>query len=269
MRTDEKAQSVSAFAGRHVLVTRPAHQAGALCALIEAAGGRATALPTIEIAPPADPVAAGALLDRLQEFDLAVFVSANAVHSVAALMQGRSWPSATRIAAVGRGSALALARHGWRVDVQPAREFTSEGLLAESVLRDPSGLRVLILRGDGGRELLTDTLRARGAEVVHAEVYRRVLPAGAAAALARVAATSPAVDAVVVSSNEGLLNLYAAAGDALRAWLLSRTLIVIGTRAAALAATLGFERPAHIAAEASDEGLFAALCSRDAEKNDS
>jgi uroporphyrinogen-III synthase len=266
MRPDENA---APLAGRHVLVTRPAHQAGALCGLIEAAGGRVTALPTIEIAPPADPAPADALLARLHEFDLAVFVSANAVHSVHALLRGRPWPPSTRIAAVGRGSAAALACHGWRVDVQPAREFTSEGLLAESALRDPRGWRVLILRGDGGRELLADTLRARGAEVVHAEVYRRILPAGTGAALARVAGAEPAVDTVVASSNEGLLNLYMASGEALRAWLLSRDLVVIGTRAAALAATLGFERPARIAAEASDDGLFAALAGRDAETIDS
>ncbi len=265
MRTDERLQPLT---GRHVLVTRPAHQADPLCRLIEAAGGRATALPTIEIAPPADPDAAAALLARLHEFDLAVFVSANAVHSVHALMQERPWPADTRIAAVGRGSAAALARHGWRADVQPARDFTSEGLLAEAALHDPDGLRVLILRGDGGRELLTDTLRARGAEVTHAEVYRRLLPAGAAAALAQAADAVPAVDTIVVSSNEGLLNLHTAAG-ALRGWLLSRRLVVISTRAAALAATLGFERPACIAAEASDQGLFAAICRRDAETIDS
>ena len=247
------------LAGAHVLVTRPAHQAQALCRMIEEAGGHASSLPTIEIAEPADPGAAAAAVAALDRFDIALFVSANAVERVQALMQGRPWPAGTRIAAVGRGSAEALERRGLRVDIQPARDFRSEGLLTEDALRDPRGLRVIIFRGDGGRELLADTLRARGAQVDYAEVYRRRLPAGAADELARLAA-GPEVDAVVVTSNEGLRNLHAAAGEALRAWLLSRRLVVISERAAALAAELGFEHPARIATEASDAGLMEALC---------
>ena len=100
--------------------------------------------------------------------------------------------------------------------------------------------------------------RARGAEVRYAPVYCRRLPMDAAVALDRLVRSQP-VDAVVVTSNEGLLNLYDCAGERHRGWLLSRRLAVIGERTAVLAATLGFERPARIAAEASDRGLVEAL----------
>jgi uroporphyrinogen-III synthase len=246
-----------ALRGLRVLVTRPAHQAQNLCHMISSAGGTPLSLPIIEIAPPRDPRLAAGTIDRLHEFDLAVFVSRNAIDRVLDAMGDRPWPAATRIAVVGRGSADALMRHGLRAHIKPAGEFSSEGLLAEDALRDARGLRVVIFRGDGGRELIAGTLRSRGATVTETEVYRRELPPDAAGRLAEFAADE--VHAVVVTSNQGLLNLREAAGEELTDWLLSRRLVVISRRAAELARSLGFQRPAEVAAEASDAGLFAIL----------
>ncbi|MDR2877025.1 MAG: uroporphyrinogen-III synthase [Chromatiales bacterium] len=252
------AERAEPLAGTRILVTRPAHQAQALCELIRRDGGEALALPVIEIAPPVDAQLAAQRVASVHEFDVAVFVSPNAVRSVHALMGDRPWPARTRIAAVGRGSSDALEQCGLRADIQPAGEFNSEGLLAEGALRDVQGLRVLIFRGDGGREHLTDTLRARGAKVCHAEVYRRALPEGAAATLARVAA-GPALDAIIVTSNQGLQHLYAMAGETWRPWLREQQLVVISTRAAALARELGFQQVARVAPAASDAGLMEVL----------
>ena len=246
-----------ALRGLRVLVTRPAHQAQNLCGMIRSAGGTPLSLPIIEIVPPGDPRLAAGIIHRLHEFDLAVFVSRNAIDRVLDAMGDRPWPAGTRIAVVGRGSADALMRHGLRGHIKPAGEFSSEGLLAEDALRDARGLRVVIFRGDSGRKLIASTLRARGATVTETEIYRRELPAGAAERLAEFA--SGEVDAIVVTSNQGLLNLREAAGEELAAWLLSRRLVVISRRAAELARSLGFERPAEVAAEASDAGLFAIL----------
>jgi len=243
------------LAGLHVLVTRPEHQAQALCRLIEREGGSASLIPMLEIAGPADPEAIDALLRRLNEFHIAIFVSANAVDATCRALN-MSWPAGLRIAAVGRGTAEALARHGLRVDIQPAQDFRSEGLLAQAALVNVAGQRIVIFRGQGGRELLGDTLSTRGAEVRYAEVYRRWLPEGAAAALDRLIRSQP-VDIVIATSNEALLNLYECAADRHRDWLLSRRLVVIGERTAALAATLGFAQSI-IAAEASDHGLLEA-----------
>lgn len=252
------ADPAEGLAGCHVLVTRPAQQAHELRALIEGAGGRAHLLPVIEIAPPRDPQILGRLLAQLDHFDIAVFVSSNAVHSACAALAGRAWPARLRLAAVGRGSATALAEHGLHAHIRPPRDFSSEGLLALAELQRVAGLRVIIFRGEAGRELLADTLRARGAEVVYAEVYRRAFPPAGGAALQRIATTQD-IDTIVVSSNEGLHNLYELAGVALRRWLLERQLIVISERTAHLAVELGFRHPARVAAEASDAGLLAAI----------
>jgi uroporphyrinogen-III synthase len=253
MRDNDRA---AVLAGVHVLVTRPAHQAGPLCALIAGAGGTASIIPVIEIAGPADRRTVDGILARLAGFDIAVFVSANAVDQALALLEHRGgWPGGPRIATVGRGSAAALARHGLHTDICPPARFDSEGLLAEPAMQQVAGLDIVILRGDGGRGLLADTLVARGARVVHAEVYQRRLPDEAAAQLARIATGAP-IDVIVVTSNEGLQNLYQAAGEACRGWLTSRQLVVISERAAVLARQLGFAQPARVAAEASDAGLM-------------
>lgn len=245
--------------GVHVLVTRPAHQAGTLSEQITRAGGAVTRVPVIEIAGPADRDAVDEILARVAAFDIAIFVSPNAVDQTLALLAARGgWPGGPRIATVGRGSAAVLARHGLRADICPAARFDSEGLLAEAALQQVSGLEVVIFRGDGGRGLLAETLTARGARVVFAEVYRRRLPDAAREQLARVAAGAP-VDVIVVTSNEGLENLVQAAGTDNRDWLIGRQLVVISERAAARAAGLGFTHPARIAAEASDDGLLAAI----------
>lgn len=256
MPTDEAGADL---AGVHVLVTRPAHQSAPLSTMIEQAGGKVTQVPVIEIVEAPDPEHIAGLLDRLAQFDLAVFVSANAVERTLALLEGRGgWPSGVRIAAVGRGSAVAVERHGLRVDICPRTTFDSEGLLDEPALAAVAGWRVVILRGEGGRGLIAETLRARGADVVYADVYRRRLPPGAAGLL-RAAAMSSTIDIIVVTSNEGLQNLWQAAGAEWQAWLRQHQLVVISERAAVLAAGLGFARPAEVATEASDRGLLAAI----------
>ncbi len=256
MRDDEQA---GALAGVHVLVTRPAHQAGDLCDLITRAGGTVSRLPVIEIAGPPDPGAVEIILARLSAFDIAIFVSPNAVDQALALLEPRGgWPGGPRVATVGQGSAAALGRHGVRVDICPKTQYDSEGLLAEPALNVVAGKRIVIFRGDSGRDLLAEMLRARGATVEYAEVYQRRVADGAGEGLRRIAAGAP-VDVIVVTSNEGLHNLYRLAGESLRDWLTGRQLVVISTRAAALAAELGFTHTACVATAASDAGVLMAL----------
>ena len=134
-----------------VLVTRPASQAATLCSLIEAQGGSAVAFPAIRIEPL---VAAAA-----DVVDLAVFVSVNAVAHGAHLIQKNP---ATRIAAIGRATAAALAAADLPASIVPAAGFDSETLLADPGLALASGSRVLIIHGDGGRErTAADVHRAR------------------------------------------------------------------------------------------------------------
>ena len=109
-----------------VLVTRPAGQAQRLCGLIEAAGHECVRLPTIEIQPAADPYRLGAIADTLEDYDLAVFVSVNAVQmGLERILDQRDWPEQTRIATVGARSAealsLPLTRYGLGTGVSDCR----------------------------------------------------------------------------------------------------------------------------------------------------
>lgn len=246
--------------GRGVLVTRPAHQADTLCHMIEQAGGRAIRFPVLAIAPPHDMTAPLATVARLAHYDLAIFVSPNAVEYGLDLIGAQGGlPAGLRLAVVGEGSARALrARLGRGPDLQPSERYDSEGLLALAELQQVAGRRVVIFRGDGGRELLGQALRERGATVDYAEVYRRVRPAVDVAALAAQLAAG-AVDIVTVTSSEGLRNLLELAGADNAARLKKLPLVVVSERTAALAQELGFSQPAHVAALASDAGLVEAV----------
>lgn len=149
----------------NVLVTRPEGQAHSLCEEITRLGGRAFAFPTIAIEPlaaaPSGPC------------DLAVFVSVNAVaHGKHLLTRTETM----RVAAIGRATAAALREAEIRVDYVPDSGFTTESLLAHPGLHLEPGMRALIVRGEGGRELLKQSFEAAGLNVELLEVYRRTRP---------------------------------------------------------------------------------------------
>ena len=90
------------LSGKRIVVTRPRELAQGLAALIAQAGGEPLLFPTIEIRDAEDPAPARALLARLHEFDLAVFVSPSAVRKAFELAAGREWPARLRVAAAAR-----------------------------------------------------------------------------------------------------------------------------------------------------------------------
>ncbi len=232
-----------ALAGKRILVTRPRELAGGLAALIAQAGGEPVLFPTIEIRDPQEPARAQALVARLPEFDLAVFVSPSAVRKAMPLAAGGAWP---RVAAVGEGTRRELERHGLRGVISPPGQPDSEALLALAELSQVAGSRVLILRGAGGRELLAETLAARGAKVEVAECYRRVRP--------EAPPPEGRIDAACVSSGEALANLVAMLG---RERLELAPVFVPHPRVEAQARELGLRRP--VLAAPGDAGMLAAL----------
>ena len=243
------------LAGRGVLVTRPKDQATALCRLIEVAGGRPISFPTIDIEPAADMEAARRLLD--EPVDLLFFASRNAVDYALPLCPGAHLPAEPRLAAIGKATAEALAAAGRAPDLIPEGRYDSETLLTHPKLQDLRGQRVLIVRGEGGRPLLGETLRARGAEVRFAEVYRRALPAVDPARL--VADWDAQVQLVTATSGEILDNLLQLLGEAGRGALLATPLVVVSERTRQEAQHLGFAR-VELAERAEDAALVAALC---------
>jgi uroporphyrinogen-III synthase len=197
---------------------------------------------------------------RLDSFDLAVFVSRNAVQHAVPLIRAQ-WPALPprlHLAAVGAGTAEDLAAHGMPAQWVPHARLGTEGLLALGGLHHQAGQRVLIVRGQGGREVLGQSLRERGAEVHYAEVYRRVVPDLDVAPLLR-RWQGGEVHLVVSTSNEGLQNLYQMLGEVGRTLLRAAYLVVLSPRAASLARELGFLHPATVATNPSDAALFDAL----------
>jgi len=234
------------LAGKRVVVTRPRELAQGLAARIRQAGGEPLLLPTIEIRDAEDPAPARALLARLHEFDLAVFISPSAVRKALELAEGRDWP---RVAAVGEGTRRELEQCGFRDVIAPAGRADSEALLALPELAQVAGSKVLILRGAGGRELLVEALAARGAKVETAECYRRVRPAAGAPP-----PPEGRIDAVCVSSGEALVNLAALLGNER---LAGTPVFVSHPRVAAQAAELGLRHP--VLAGPGDADMLAAL----------
>ncbi len=223
------------------MVTRPKGQAEGLAALIRAAGGDPLEIPALEIRDLADLAPFFSVADRLESFDCAIFVSRNAVRRALALIGerrgGRPWPAHLRVATVGSGSREELAACGFARVVAPAGQSDSEALLALPEFSDIAGQRIAIFRGEGGRKLLGETLAARGALVEHAACYRRTLPAAGGALLAA-AWEGGKVDAVMVSSGEGLANLLAMLGGGGRR-LAGSALFVPHARVAGEAARAG------------------------------
>jgi len=225
--------------------------------MIRAAGGVATLFPVLEIRDLEDLKPLLAIITRLDEFDLAVFISPNAVNKAMNLITAhRALPPALLCAAIGRGGVKELARFGVTNAIAPARRFDSEALLELPELQEMRGKRVVIFRGDGGRELLGDTLKARGAHVEYAECYRRGMPNLDAAPLLKAWARDE-LDAVTVTSSEGLRNLYEMIGATGRQRLRETAVFVPHSRIAEVARELGLTRV--IVTAPADEGLMSAL----------
>lgn len=246
-----------ALAGRGIVITRPQQQSATLAAMIAAAGGRAFQFPVIEIRDTHKTAELDALIDRLDDYHIAIFISPNAAErALGRITARRRWPATLAAAAVGPGGAAVLAAQGVAGVTVPAQRFDSEGLLGTPLLQSVAGRRVVIFRGNGGREFLAEALRERGATVDVVECYRRERPQADAAPLLAAWARGE-VDAVTVTSSEGLHNLFAMLGTAGEAPLRATPVFVPHPRIAAVARELGCARV--ITSDAGDSGLFAAL----------
>lgn len=229
------------LAGLAVLVTRPHHQAAGLCRALTEVGATAVPLPTLEIRAETGPALEAAVVAAARA-DWLIFVSANAVDHGLPALWAAGMDEAVRLVAVGPATAAALRRHGATPALTPASGFDSEALLALAPLQDVSGRRVVIVRGVGGRELLGETLRRRGAEVSYIEVYRRVRPALDPEPALRRWAVAPR-RAVVVTSGAGLSNLLAMVPRGRRGALLTATLVTVSPRLEEAGAAAGFRGP--------------------------
>jgi uroporphyrinogen-III synthase len=188
------------------LVTRPAGRGDALAAAIRHRGGRALECPLLAIQPlTSDPPA---LAEQLAQCQIAIFISTNAVSCALAAVRaaGFIWPPAICCLAVGSATRDALRREGLAASDAGGEVMNSEELLRHPALAQASGLRVLVFKGEGGREFLAAELRARGAVVEECALYRRELPADASVVLERLLDANR-VNVFLANSGETLANL--------------------------------------------------------------
>ena len=237
-----------------IVITRPARQAAGLAREIAALGGRPLVFPAIVILPSADVAALRAVQSNLASYDITIFVSANAVEY--GVGDPAAWPVRILTLAPGPGTAAALAAAGIPNARVPATTMDSEGLLALPELVDVAGKRIVIFRGDGGRELLRTALEARGATVVQVECYRRAKPQSGAEGLID-AWRDKCVDAVTLTSGEGLDNLWSILGSEGREHLAATPAFVPHESIAELARELGLRQV--IITPPADAGLLASL----------
>lgn len=245
------------LSGRHVVITRPAGQAAHLAEALVALGAKPVLFPVLEIFDIEDNGPLLAAAERLDEFDWAAFVSPNAVDkALKTILARRAWPARLRVATVGRSSEQALAGFGIRDVIAPQDRFDSEALVALPELQDMAGRKVLIFRGDGGRELLGDTLTERGATVEYLTCYRRGKPALDSAPLLKLWGDDH-LDAITVTSSEGLRNLFDMVGKLGQAWLRKTPIFVPHARIAEQARALGLHEV--VLTGPGDDGLVQGL----------
>jgi uroporphyrinogen-III synthase len=205
-----------------VLVTRPAAQAHEWARDLVAAGIVAVPLPLIEIVPPADPAAVTAAWQALADYQLALFVSPNAVGQFFALRPpGAAWPPLLSAASPGPGTTETLRQSGVPEGLLlgpaiDAPQYDSESLWAVLGQQDWQGKRALLLRGATGRDWLEQQLRERGARVDALQVYRRMPPAWTTAEHERLrgALADPSGHVWLFSSSEAIDQLETLAPEA-------------------------------------------------------
>ena len=212
--------------GVGVVITRPTSAAQPLAALLEREGARAFIFPALSIEPMELSQASADALAQLPECSFAIFVSANAVTAgIAAARRVGAWPATTRVAAIGEATARALHDEGFDEVIAPRERHDSDALLALPALGAVKGARILVFRGEGGREQLRTILGARGATVSYVECYRRTRPQADAGPL-REAWRRGEVHAVSALSAETLENFITLVGDDAGELLATTALVV-------------------------------------------
>ncbi len=250
------------LSGQRVLVTRPAHQSAYQIDYLQHLGAEPVPLPLLEILATREQDGADYLLSKACILDLdryrdVIFVSPNAAR-IGADWIDEYWPQlplGVRWVGIGKQTADTLNQLGfeaWHAE----GGFDSETLLADPTMQDMTDARVLILRAEGGRDLLAETLRHRGARVDYAHIYRRACPDYADAVIQSTIYAQP-LSAILITSGQALRNLLQLCGSA--AATLTDTLIIVpSARLAELAHSLGFNR-IRVAQGPDDQSMVDAL----------
>ncbi|WNN44151.1 MULTISPECIES: uroporphyrinogen-III synthase [Winslowiella] len=226
-----------------ILVTRPSPAAEELVSRLRALGQVAWSLPLIEFTPGRDLDRLPQLLSQLSAGDLLFILSQHAIHYAQPIISQHelTWPASLDYYAIGRTTALLMHTVSGLPVEYPHQRETSEVLIQLPALMQVAGKRALILRGNGGRELLAETLTERGAEVTFCECYQRCAKVYDGLNEGR-RWRDRGIDTLVVTSGEMLQQLYSLFPDIDRQeWLLRCRLVVVSERLATLAREFGWQ----------------------------
>ncbi len=198
--------------GCRVVVTRARAQASGLAATLRGLGAEVVELPAIRIEPRLESEELRRAVESIRDYSLLCLTSPNGVHLLfealtAADRDARSLAGAT-IAAIGPGTARALAEHGIAADIVP-EEFVAEALVEALAEVEVTGKRVLIARAAEAREVLPDALRERGAEVDIVALYETVRETPSDQAIE----SAQNADYVTFTSSSTVRNLTEALGE--------------------------------------------------------
>lgn len=192
------------LSNKTILITRPAGREKHLRQLIEQAGGTVVHYPAIAIQSPTELEIEQLkqIRKQLHTFTLAIFISPTAVEQSQVYFP--DLPENLTVVSIGSKTTQALEQINIRVDNE-AQDHNSESLLSSTEFQATQlqGQRILIFRGQGGRALLGETLISRGAELCYVETYKRIIPDQLPLSEQQIRT----LDALTVSSNEGLQNL--------------------------------------------------------------
>ena len=240
--------------GLGIAITRPIDQAKKLSALIEQAGGTPILFPLIEITPLNDYSQFEAVINEIATYDWAIFISSNAVQNAMPRLVKASIPKNLNFAAIGPVTASELQSFGVKDVLIPNDRFDSESLLVLDEMHAMQDKKVMIFRGVGGRDVLAESLKARGAQVSFAECYQRINPQTNCDLLAQLYSENK-LHGIVVTSSEAMRHLLDLAGDA--EWLHNVTLFVNHARIADSPLQIGLK--VLVADAPGDEAMLASL----------
>jgi len=198
--------------GRRVVVTRARAQASGFARTLRELGADVVELPAIRIEPRTESPEVQDAIGTIGDYSLVCLTSPNGVHLLFEAMQtagqdARALAGAT-VAAIGPGTARALAQHGIVADVVPER-FVAEALVEALAHVEVEGKRVLVARAAEARDVLPDALRERGAKVDVVPLYETVRETPEESEIER----AQEADYVTFTSSSTVTNLVEALGD--------------------------------------------------------
>ncbi|MBO68871.1 MAG: hypothetical protein CL398_11245 [Acidiferrobacteraceae bacterium] len=243
--------------GASVLVTRPEHQSASLCELIDACGGRPIRCPTLIIEAPDDETVAKQNIRNIQNADIVIFLSVNAVAYGINLLQrcGQTLRSEAKIFAIGPGTAFKLREAGIKVSGVATPPFKSENLLAIPELAAPVRKVVYIFSGEHGRAWLTMRLVERNANVVAVTCYRRSAPSQLNASALRYL-EQYGISVVTLMSVSAAQNLWNLMSEGKRLWLKEAPLVVVSARVEQHCRVIGYQGKIIVATCPTEESIL-------------